>query len=278
MKAKKVLVALVLLPAFVWLIGWAPWWALMAVLLALGAGVGGWESARLAFGEQDLTFRVLATGLSVGCAYAAATGSDEMVGMAVVLTTLIALGVAGLASTKQENAVSRAAKLVFVAIYPGLLVGYIAALRVYQDIFYGEKLVIILFLIPWINDAGAFFVGSALGKRKMAPRISPNKTWEGAMGGFAASLLAGLGVGIWSSHLSVGAGLLIGGVLGVVGPLGDLVESAIKRGAEVKDSGQFLPGHGGVLDRIDSVIVCAPVLYYFIVEWHFFELMKTIGP
>ncbi len=277
MKAKKIIVALALIPAFAWVIGWGPWWVIMAVVLSIAAGLGGWESARLMFGDNDPTFRVLATALSIGCAVAASTGSGQWIGIAVVATTLVSLLVSGLASTRQADAAMRTAKLIFVAIYPGLLAGYIGALRGYDAVLGGSKLVVILFLVVWINDTGAFFVGSAIGKTKFAPNISPNKTWEGAAGGFAASVLAGLGVGMWSSHFSVGQGLLIGAALGILGPLGDLVESAFKRGAGVKDSGVLLPGHGGALDRIDSIIVCAPILYYYVVIAHHFALLERFG-
>jgi phosphatidate cytidylyltransferase len=274
MKLKKTMVALVLLPAFVWLIAWGPYWGLLLVVLGLGAGLGGWEAARLVFGDQDPTFRMLATALSVACGAAAATGSDQWVAMALVGSGLVSLTVAGMASTLQTNALTRAAKLFFVALYPGLLVGYVAALRLYEiSALAGTHLLIVLFLLIWVNDAGAFFVGSAFGKHKLAPSISPNKTWEGSLGGFAASVVAGIGVGMWSAHFTVLEGVLIGAVLGIVGPIGDLVESAFKRGAGVKDSGMFLPGHGGVLDRIDSIIVAAPVLYYYVVLAHYAKLV-----
>jgi phosphatidate cytidylyltransferase len=138
------------------------------------------------------------------------------------------------------------------------------------------KLVILLFALVWINDAGAFFVGSAMGKKPLAPRISPKKTWEGTLGGFAATVILALLVGLFS-RLSVWQGLFLGVVLGVAGPVGDLVESALKRGAGVKDSGAFLPGHGGVLDRIDSVIFCAPILYYFVVLSHYTSVLHLFG-
>jgi phosphatidate cytidylyltransferase len=164
----------------------------------------------------------------------------------------------------------------FVILYPGLLTGFVGALKSYEAVYDGTKLVMVLFALVWVNDAGAFFAGSALGKRKLAPRISPNKTWEGTIGGFAASVLLGLVIAALS-RFTAGQGLLLGVILGVIGPLGDLAESALKRGAGVKDSGALLPGHGGVLDRIDSVIVCAPLLYYFVLTTHYAELLTKFG-
>ncbi|NLH49940.1 MAG: phosphatidate cytidylyltransferase [Myxococcales bacterium] len=277
MDKKKIVVALVLLPAFIWLIGWAPNCLLLTVLMLLGAGLGGWESARLVFGPDELASRVAATAFSLAACLAAASGDDQTVAVALVGILLVSMVLAGLLSTDLSLAGGRAAKLLFVAIYPGLLAGYVAALKNYESIFFNTKLVLMLFALIWINDTGAYFVGSAIGKRKLAPRVSPNKTWEGAVGGFAASVILGAVIGVWSDHFTLGQGFLLGVVLGIVGPLGDLAESALKRGAGLKDSGLLLPGHGGVLDRIDSVLFGAPILYYAIINLHFTQIMRQLG-
>lgn len=261
MDKKKVVVALVLLPAFIWLIGWAPYWLFAAIVLLLGAGLGGWEAARLAFGKGDPTFRFAAILLSLLACLAA--GDPRWIAALVAGSVLLALTLAGLFSHDLASVTPRAAKTVFVALYPGLLAGYILAVKKLEAAQFDAKLVLMLFALVWVNDAGAFFVGSALGKRKLAPKISPNKSWEGSLGGFAASVILGLCLGLFGDTLSLGQGLLLGALIGIVGPVGDLVESAMKRGAGLKDSGVLLPGHGGVLDRIDSVIFSAPMLYYF---------------
>jgi phosphatidate cytidylyltransferase len=264
MNKTKIIAAVVLLPIFIWLIGWGPPWLILAAVVVIAAGMGGAESARLVFGEGDPSFRFAATVFSIVACLAAATGSDMCIAPTVVLIFLASLGVAGLMSTDLSTAATRAAKLVFVAIYPGLLSGYVVALKGVETGYGHGKLLFVLFALVWINDAGAFFVGSAMGKKKLAPRISPGKTWEGSIGGFAATVILGALIGMFS-RFTFWQGLTLGVVLGVLGPIGDLVESALKRGAGVKDSGKFLPGHGGVLDRIDSVIFCAPILYYYIV-------------
>ncbi|HMM21597.1 MAG TPA: phosphatidate cytidylyltransferase [Selenomonadales bacterium] len=115
----------------------------------------------------------------------------------------------------------------------------------------------------WASDTLAFFVGSQFGRHKLAPAVSPGKTWEGGAGGIAGSILAVTGLGT-ICDIPLAHSLVIGGLVGIVGPLGDLVESAIKRSAGVKDSGRLLPGHGGVLDRFDSVMFTAPTVYYYI--------------
>ncbi|MDR3592794.1 MAG: phosphatidate cytidylyltransferase [Negativicutes bacterium] len=119
------------------------------------------------------------------------------------------------------------------------------------------------FIGTWASDTFAFFVGSTLGKHKLAPAVSPGKTWEGVIGGGAGSCLALLALG-WLWHLPLLHCVCIGLVIGFVAPLGDLVESAMKRFAGVKDSGRLLPGHGGVLDRFDSILFTVPAVYYYI--------------
>jgi len=262
---KKIIVALVLLPAFIWLIGWAPLWVLLAVLLVLGAGLGGWESAQIAFGSDETYYKLLATVFSIVMALAASSADADNICLGLVGVFLVTFLLTGLFSADLSLVLPRTAKVMFVAIYPGLLAGYLVALKnleLYSD---DAKLLLILFALVWINDSGAYFAGKSLGKHKMSPRLSPNKTWEGAVGGFAATVLLGVLIGAFVGAFTVVEGVLLGVILGVAGPLGDLMESAIKRGANIKDSGTLLPGHGGVLDRIDSVLVCAPILYYYIV-------------
>jgi len=122
--------------------------------------------------------------------------------------------------------------------------------------------VLFLFLIVWGCDSFAYYTGKNFGRRKIAPRVSPNKTWEGTIGGFVGATLIGAAGGTWWLMPELGpvAGAAAGALASTAGQLGDLVESLWKRGAGVKDSGTFLPGHGGFYDRIDSLLFAAPVL------------------
>lgn len=125
----------------------------------------------------------------------------------------------------------------------------------------GPWLVFLLAAIVAINDSMAYYTGRLLGRHLMAPRVSPKKTWEGALGGLVGALVA---AGVWSfaRHRAVDPELLLwAGVTAVAAQLGDLAESLLKRSVGVKDSGRLLPGHGGVLDRIDAFLLAAPVLY-----------------
>lgn len=129
----------------------------------------------------------------------------------------------------------------------------------------GAGVVLFTFLVTWGGDTGAYFVGRAWGRRPLFPAVSPRKTVEGAIGGLVAAIVAGLLGGIWVvPELTIGDTIFMGAVAGFVGPLGDLVESLLKRDSGLKDSAAMIPGHGGVLDRFDSLLFVSPVFYYYL--------------
>ncbi|HET8723152.1 MAG TPA: phosphatidate cytidylyltransferase [Anaeromyxobacteraceae bacterium] len=139
--------------------------------------------------------------------------------------------------------------------YAGLLPASVVALRERA----GWQWVVLLFIVTWANDTLAYFTGRFLGKRPLAPRISPKKTWEGFWGGAAGSVIGALVVkALFLPGLSPAAAALVGAGGAILGPLGDLAESMLKRAAGVKDSSRLVPGHGGLLDRIDAVLFVAP--------------------
>jgi phosphatidate cytidylyltransferase len=148
----------------------------------------------------------------------------------------------------------------------------------------GPALVLFLMVCVWSGDIAALYIGRAFGKHKLAPRLSPGKTWEGAVASIAGSLLAA-GLVIWIGDLLTARGnlilhitepiwqtLLLAAILNVAAQVGDLLESAVKRGAGVKDSGTMLPGHGGILDRIDALLLAAPVLWFALILKDHFDL------
>lgn len=155
--------------------------------------------------------------------------------------------------------VTQAAWALLGVLYLGGLLVYGSLLRGGPE---GRQFIYFLMFTTWAGDTGAYYLGSRWGRRPLAPRVSPKKTVEGGLGGIAATVLvAALGSGwIWP-RLPVGTAIWLGVVLALVGMIGDLAESAVKRAAGVKDSGAIIPGHGGVLDRLDSLIFATPVLY-----------------
>jgi phosphatidate cytidylyltransferase len=145
------------------------------------------------------------------------------------------------------------------AIYFGVMMGQILALRLLPD---GIWWLTLGLLTTWMNDTMAYFVGSTMGRRKIWPRLSPKKTWEGTVSGWcAAALMGGVVVLLTPVPLSLGGGILVGLGCGLLGLMGDLSISVIKRQVGVKDSGRFFPGHGGMLDRLDSSLFTLPFVY-----------------
>jgi phosphatidate cytidylyltransferase len=151
----------------------------------------------------------------------------------------------------------------FPVLYVGLLTGYLVGLRVLPGA-EGHDLPFLLLFVVAAGDTGAYYGGRALGRHPLAPRLSPNKTWEGLAFGIAAAILAAFVARGWFIYgLTIADCVAIGVLLALVGSAGDLVESTLKRWAGAKDSSHIIPGHGGVLDRMDALLFAAPVLFYY---------------
>ena len=160
----------------------------------------------------------------------------------------------------------RVALLLVGVVYIAGLLGHLILLRALPD---GPDLVLFVLAVTWLTDSAAYFGGRAWGRHALAPRVSPNKTIEGALSGFGGALAAAwLGGLLWLPGLAVSDIVTLALLLGGVGQIGDLAESKIKRLAGVKDSGGWIPGHGGLLDKIDSLVFTAPTFYYYLVWFH----------
>lgn len=187
--------------------------------------------------------------------------SERMIGLMLVAmfcgSWLIVIG-----KGNPEKGFENVAANLFGAVYIGFLFAYILLLRYIP----GRNSFFVLFtiLVTWGNDSFAYFVGINCGKHKLSPLISPKKSIEGAIGGLFGGLLVALVMGLVGSY-PLGVSLCLGALTVIAGQFGDLLESVIKRNAGIKDSGSFLPGHGGVLDRFDSLMVAAPIVYYMAV-------------
>jgi phosphatidate cytidylyltransferase len=192
--------------------------------------------------------------------------------MSFLITALIISSLCMLILRKNSLPVPDAAITILSTLYVGWLFAFLILLRnISTDIITtplgqisaGAAFTWMALIATWANDTSAFFIGSAIGKHKLCPEISPGKTVEGAIGGLAGSLIVSVFLGMLT-HIPLIHTVILGLLMGVLGPVGDLVESSFKRYAEVKDSGNIFPGHGGVLDRFDSLLFVIPVVYYYL--------------
>jgi phosphatidate cytidylyltransferase len=260
--AARVASALVLFPAAVFLtyVGGLPF-----ALLASAAGA-------VAAAELVLMFGAIGVAESFGIAvaglipfFAAFERSGDLLpgwfALALAGATVV-LFVLYLFKRGPLEAIPRAMAVVVLSwLYCGVLLATVVGLRLRFDVGW----VILAFLVTWGNDTFAYFAGHALGRHKLMPRISPAKTWEGFAGGAVGSVVCALGAR-WllpglDRELTVGVAVALGLGGAVLGPLGDLAESMVKRAAGVKDSSRIIPGHGGLLDRIDALLFVAPWVY-----------------
>ncbi|MDY0200119.1 MAG: phosphatidate cytidylyltransferase [Tenuifilaceae bacterium] len=159
--------------------------------------------------------------------------------------------------------------LLYVAI-PFSLLNYFTLSHSPLQIGYNTNILLGFFILLWANDSGAYAVGLSIGKNKLFPRISPKKSWEGLIGGIFTTILAAWVLSLFFYEISLYNWVAIGIITSSMGVFGDLVESMFKRAVNVKDSGKIIPGHGGMLDRFDSVLLSAPIVFVYL------ELMMLI--
>jgi phosphatidate cytidylyltransferase len=259
---KRHLSAAVFLPVFLVIVLRGPAWAL-AVLVALAAAFAMVELSRMAERCGLVVQRPLA--LPLGMAASLLFLTPERVGDGMLLLVVVAAAASLLGGLFQPGrpaeTMSSSAATLFTVFYPGVLMSFLVGLRTAEGEM-GRQLLLFLMAVIWMSDAGGYYVGKALGRHKLCPSISPNKTVEGALGGIVFGVLAALGWRAWFLPELSPLAPLFAAALVVVGILGDLGESVMKRGAGVKDTAALVPGHGGVLDRVDSLLLAAPLFYY----------------
>ena len=257
----RVIVAIVLIPLVVGCLylGGIPW--LLGVLLA---GVLAWlEMAGILQREQFTVDRNLGLFFIVGAiveAYLHSTFPGQYDLVRPLLAALIIFSLIWALYNKGDHPTADWGVTVASALYLGVTISYLVALRQRSN---GFNWAITAFVVTWACDAMAYFVGRSFGRHKLWPRISPKKTWEGIAGGTVGAIVAGLALGVWLLGIPWWQGILLGALVAVAAPFGDLAESLFKRQANVKDSSQLIPGHGGVLDRIDSLLFVFPIVTYF---------------
>lgn len=250
---KRVLTAAVLIPLIVYTVLWGPVWLLYAVIAAVAlicyqeySGI----AAGYGYGEPG------PIGYGAGLLLIAASGHTLLVALAAALLPVsLFLRAPDLAKT-----LPRAALLLFGVFYVFGPFACAVPLRAMNPHWLMYAL-----LLSWIGDTGAYYVGRKWGRHKLAPRISPGKSWEGAFASVATAVVAG----VLYLHFAIPAApwwevTALSAAVNVAGQVGDLAESAMKRGAGVKDSGNILPGHGGFLDRVDSSLFTMPAVYLYL--------------
>jgi phosphatidate cytidylyltransferase len=172
--------------------------------------------------------------------------------------------------TKSPNPFRNIAFTILGIIYVALPFSLLNYIVMYTGT-YSHQIIFGFFFILWCNDSGAYLAGSAFGKRKLFARISPGKSWEGSAGGALLAYVVVLIIHNWYTTVTVIDWMVIAAILVVIGTLGDLVESLYKRSKNVKDSGSILPGHGGILDRFDSLIMATPFVFTYLYIIKFFN-------
>ncbi len=184
--------------------------------------------------------------------------------VALIVLTIGTLIAAAVRSEKFEKMIPSVSATILGVLYVALLGSHLISVRVGFDPTLSAHLLSFFFLVLMGADTGAYYTGRAIGKHKLAPKISPGKTWEGVIGGVIAALAMAAISHFWFfRELPLKWALPLAFVMTVTGILGDLTESALKRGAGAKDAANILPGHGGILDRLDSLLFNAPLIYYF---------------
>jgi phosphatidate cytidylyltransferase len=288
---KRVATALVLIPVVLILILRAPG-PVVAAIAGLVALLAAQELLKLseAYGVRPLRRSTLVFIAIFFLLLAISPGAKPLLTTAILVYSMgFAAAVApfvflviAMSRAEMSSAFPAAMASVFAFSYIALPMGFLVQVR---EQWAGAFLLLYLLLVVWAGDIFAYFVGRSLGRHLMSPRISPKKTWEGALASLIASLVVGMllynyALPISTALLKIGLiersggffalqkpplwpTLLLSAAINIAAQLGDLVESLIKRGAGVKDSGAILPGHGGMLDRVDALLFAAPVLWYY---------------
>ncbi len=272
---KRILTAIVALPILLYTV-WNNTPYLFAVLTTAAVMLGLYEFYSLAKKVNCKTLDLLGYGAALGVLACFVACRPEWIAAVIALLAIIALSSALARPDEITRSLVSVSATVFGVIYVALLAGYLVGVRMIEETGntpkLAAKLLTMFFAMVMLTDTGAYYTGRSIGRHKLAPRISPGKTIEGSIGGFISAALAGiLSKYAFFPEIPMLHAIILGVVIGVVGPVGDLAESMFKRGSEVKDSGAIFPGHGGMLDRVDSILFCAPVLYYYA---HLFYLSR----
>lgn len=260
----RVLSAIVFLPILFSVLWFAsPFW--FVAIASAGILLGLYEYYALA--KQGGQVQGLAAAVAILAAFY--FGRHELIVAVIAALVIIELLVQLFSNADREDfghVLPAAGLKTFGVLYVAVLGGYIVALAVVESPIpkLPAKLLTLFFIVVFAGDTGAYYTGRNFGRRKLAPRVSPGKTIEGLFGGLAGNVVAALTAHFtFFPELKIAYAIPLAIVMGLLGVVGDLCESMLKRGAKAKDAGNLIPGHGGLLDRLDSMLFNAPLLYYF---------------
>mgnify|MGYP002725767015 CR=1 FL=1 len=264
---KRWLTAIILAPLVLWILIKGNT-LLVAAMISVVAIFAMREYLRIIFGNDEdpisNTIKIISYTVSMTLIISACLGSWEILFL-IIAMDLMALSIFVLARFKSHPDIfDTISKQVLGVVYIPVPLALLVFIKALEG---GTFWIIWLLIIVFANDTGAFYSGTFLGKKKLSPNISPNKTIEGSIGGAATSMVVGfIFCYIFFRDLSLACIVIPGAfMLAVAGQIGDLFESAMKRASRIKDSGTILPGHGGMLDRIDGLLLSIPVLYVYLV-------------
>lgn len=269
---QRVLVATIGVPVLFALAILSKWSLLIAVDVIIFLGLREFFTLAQRKGANPNQIWGIISSLAISWDFCLTRGQHTVI---IVGVTLLLLLVLELSQKRTSSPLANISSTLMGIFFVGFLLSHLLLVRQLPGSFgstplLGGYLVVLIFSLIWMCDTVAYFVGLSLGRHKLLPRISPNKTIEGAIGGLLGAVAIGLvGYSFFTHILKVPDlraldYLTLGILAGVVGQVGDLVESQFKRDAEVKEASRILPGHGGILDRFDSLILATPVLYYYL--------------
>jgi phosphatidate cytidylyltransferase len=262
--SKRILVSVLAIPLVLALVFWTLAWPFKAAVI-LTLVLGFWEYLLMCEKAGIAVLKLLSLFcLGVILGPMAISGSSEWEASILLILPLLVILIGYLFSNRpMEGRLSGITHALFGVYYFGILGSYLLLIR---DLEMGPWFLLLLFAATWAYDTGGYFAGRWVGRHKLLPTVSPAKTWEGVGGGILLCVLALLGLkAVFPEHYGSFTNLeiaLLGLLLSTTGQVGDLVESMVKRSLKVKDSGGLIPGHGGVFDRIDSLLFNAPVVFF----------------
>jgi phosphatidate cytidylyltransferase len=261
MHIKRIIAAVIFIPLFLLLVLKGSYFLYSAFILIL-ALLGLLEYFNLIGDRVDQRLKAMGTLWGVLLAGGLYVGGSQVT-IAMLTFGFLAVCLLRLSKVGDITTVFQDIGLTFLGpLYVGLLIGHLSLLRAMVE---GREWTLLFFSTIWMSDIAAFYTGLSIGRHKLYPEISPKKTIEGAVGGILGSLIVVSSAKAWFLYqLSLTDVAVISVGIAVMGQLGDLCESMFKRSAGVKDSGTIIPGHGGILDRFDSVLFAAPFLYYYL--------------